>query len=275
MSHDRRHLTRRAALKHGAVAAGGLLVGGAGAATAGIGEGRVGHYHLNDHDDGTVEDASPHDNHGTLVGDVSVIHGGGQVGNAFAFDGGHVAIEDDASLGVETVTVAAWVNPTGTKAKEYIIDGRNHQYGLKEDDGSEVPRFFLFDEDNNLHRVDATSGLEEGVWTHVAATYDGAEMRIYLDGDLSATNSDPDAPIGVSAGPARLGDYIGDGYSFAGAIDEARIYDHALSDAEIRSLATMGGNGQGGNGGSNSNSQGGNGNGGSNSNGSGNGQGPP
>lgn len=254
MGDDQFGYSRRSVLKNGAIATGAIVLGGTaatGTAAAGIGDGRVGHYPLNNvRPDGTVPDASPNRNTGAVVGDVSIARGGGNVGNAMTLSGGHVEIADDDSLGVEEVTIAAWVKPDGTKAREYIFDGRNHQYGLKENDGTEVPRFFIFDDEDSLFRVDADAPLPEGVWTHVAATYDGESMTVYLDGEARGTNTAPSRPIGTSAGPARIGNYIGDGYSFSGSLDEVRVYSRALSESEIQSLAAMGGtsggNSQGG-----------------------------
>lgn len=249
MTEEKTGLTRRTALKHSALTIGLLAAGGSaatGAAAAGVGDARVAHYHLNnlhlnkgtaEKERNLVHDSSPYGNHGTNYGAEVV---SGKVGNAYAFDGAHVAIADDESLGVEAVTVAAWVKPRGVKSREYIFDGRNHQYGIKEVDGTEEPRFFVFDDQQTFYRVDADVSLTDGAWTHVAGTYDGASMRIYVDGEHLGTNDSPSRPIGVSSGPSRIGDYIGDGYGFSGAIDDVRVYNRALSSDEVAELASMG-----------------------------------
>lgn len=245
--------TRRGALRRGALAAGALILGGtatSGVATAGTGEGRVGHYHLNALQGRTgdrVQDASPHGNHGVNNG-ATVVHDG-QVGNAFAFDGGpsdgdYVAIADDDSLGVRSVTISAWVKPARQKDFEYVVDGQDHNYLLKESDGTEKPEFGVF-VGGGYNRLVATTPLPIGVWTHVAGTYDQEELRLYIGGSLDGTSDDPKGPIDVSSGEARIGRYLregpGDGYFFDGSIDEVRIYDRALDAGEIRSLASMGG----------------------------------
>lgn len=137
--------SRRSVLKKGALITGLSVVGSvtaSGTAAAGIGEGRVGHYPPNSiNPDDTVKDASPEDNDGVVFGDVSVAEGGGKVGNAFEFDGDsdYVEIDDDESLGVANVTVAAWVKPDGQERFEYLFDGRDHNYWIKEDDETETP----------------------------------------------------------------------------------------------------------------------------------------
>ncbi len=88
-----------------------------GTAAAGVGDGRVGHYTLNNlhlnKDSGEkewnhVHDASPAKNHGTNYGSELVKDGA--VGNAFEFDGNgaYITIGADSSLEVEEVTIAAW-----------------------------------------------------------------------------------------------------------------------------------------------------------------------
>ena len=75
--------------------------------------------------------------------------------------------------------------------------------------------------------------LPTNTWFHAAATYDGATMRLYLDGDevgrapkTGAIATNPLAPVDIGRSP--------DGSShLQGVIDEVRIYSRALSAAEI------------------------------------------
>src|SRR3989344_3881264 len=73
-------------------------------------------------------------------------------------------------------------------------------------------------------------------WTHIAATYDGASIMIYKNGDqvkkVSLTGS-----MVNSAHPLDIGHgFVGTDYYFLGKIDEARIYNRVLTPAEIQSL---------------------------------------
>ncbi len=81
--------------------------------------------------------------------------------------------------------------------------------------------------------------LEPGVWYHVAATYDGARMRIYKDGvevaSTSKTGSVADGPgVSVAAGnqPAGAGSR-----AYDGLIDDLGIYNRALTQIELTALA--------------------------------------
>src|SRR5262245_19593246 len=77
--------------------------------------------------------------------------------------------------------------------------------------------------------------LTDGLYHHVAGSYDGDEMRMYFDGRL--------------IGSFRVGGQlaVGNGVLFShpgapldGALDDVRIYNRALSDAEIADLTTFG-----------------------------------
>jgi len=69
-------------------------------------------------------------------------------------------------------------------------------------------------------------------WTHIATTYDGANQRFYINGALVATKAQTGS-IAVGNQPLRIGGNNVSGEFFRGVIDEVRIYNRALSLAEI------------------------------------------
>jgi hypothetical protein len=70
-------------------------------------------------------------------------------------------------------------------------------------------------------------------WTHLAVTYDGAEIRTYVNGRLAATR-EQFGPLQVSAQPLRFGGDAVWPEWFAGRLDEIRVYDGALTASQIR-----------------------------------------
>ena len=78
-----------------------------------------------------------------------------------------------------------------------------------------------------------TSQLPINTWSHLASTYDGTTLRLYVNGtqvgSVATTGS-----IEVSSGVLRIGGNTIWGEYFSGLIDEVRIYNRALSATEIQ-----------------------------------------
>ncbi|MEZ5299655.1 MAG: LamG-like jellyroll fold domain-containing protein [Verrucomicrobiales bacterium] len=75
-----------------------------------------------------------------------------------------------------------------------------------------------------------------GEWTFAAATYDGAEMRLYLNGVLVASQAFSESiDYGGTGGTFYVGGSF-PGHQWLGGIDEVSVFDRAISDAEIAAL---------------------------------------
>jgi hypothetical protein len=81
--------------------------------------------------------------------------------------------------------------------------------------------------------VEGPGGLPVNEWSHVAGTYDGATLRLFVNGTQVASQ----AQIGnlqVNTGQLRIGGNTSPSEFFTGRIDEVRIYDVALDQSEIQ-----------------------------------------
>ena len=87
-----------------------------------------------------------------------------------------------------------------------------------------------------VNGVDYSTGgiaaLSLNTWSHLAATYDGTTIRLYVNGVEAGTAAGAGA-LPESANPLRIGGNAVWGEYFKGRIDEVRIYNRALSAAEI------------------------------------------
>jgi hypothetical protein len=82
----------------------------------------------------------------------------------------------------------------------------------------------------------ATMILEE--WTHVAVTYSNPDLTLYINGNGETFS--PGYTLGTINEPLILGcDFPGGDEYFHGLLDEVRIYDRVLSEAEILFLANL------------------------------------
>ena len=182
----------------------------------------------------TANDSSTAKNNGTINGPVSST--GGKFGRALSFDGTNdrVDVPDAASLDLTTgMTLEAWVKPTSNVGWRTVImkeRGTDLLYALYSSNGSK-PRTENFTTVENT--AAGTTALPLNAWSHVASTYDGTNLRFYLNGALIATKATTGA-MPNTANPLRIGGNAVWGEYFAGLIDEVRVYNRALTEAELK-----------------------------------------
>jgi PKD repeat protein len=181
----------------------------------------------------TVTDVSGSGNHGTVVGATWVT---GRYGYGLSFGpGAYVSIADSASLDlVNGVTMEAWVNPSSLSGWMNLVLKPQGSAGICYafqacSSSGQAPSFGVTPSSSNLQ---APSGLPLNTWTHVAATYDGATMQIYVNG-VSVASRAQTGLLSTSADALTIGGNPG-GENFAGIIDEVRVYNRALSPTEIQ-----------------------------------------
>jgi len=178
-------------------------------------------------------DSSPFANNGTLNGATS--SASGKYGRALSFDGTNdrVDVPDAASLDLTSgMTLEAWVKPTAVSGWRTALmkeRGANLVYALYASNGA-VPTTENFTSTENSSP--GTTGLALNTWTHLASTYDGTTLRLYVNGtQVSAKTLGGAMP--ATANPLRIGGNGVWGEYFAGLIDEVRVYNRALSVGEI------------------------------------------
>jgi hypothetical protein len=189
---------------------------------------------------GSVGDASGLGNAGAISG--ASWSPAGKFGGALSFDGvdDWVTVADSSSLDLTgAMTLEAWAKPSVTKNWPTLIEkerSSNPAYALYANGDplyGDRPNLQLW-LDGQAREVRGDRTLPRGVWTHVAATYDGSAMRVYVDG-VEVGVDWRTGLIATSTGPLRIG---GNSSSvnefFSGLIDEVRIYNRALTAAEIK-----------------------------------------
>lgn len=190
-----------------------------------------------------VSDYSGYNNHGKVEGKAN--WKAGKYGNAFYFDGStHISVPNKDPLRQLThpMTVGCWVNPDSITGWHNIVEMD------KTDPASKVGGWKLgFNATKNVvwttygvKDFAGTTVIEVGKWTHVAATWDGAQAVIYINGK-------PEAPIpgggvidvkDVSQFPSLdIGWRRSSGSSFLiGYLDDLFVYNRLLTQDEISQL---------------------------------------
>jgi beta-galactosidase len=136
------------------------------------------------------------------------------------------------------LTLDAWVKPAPWNGDLRIIAKGDHQYALKMKD-EQTLEFFVHS--GTWHAVQATVPADfYGNWHRVSGTYDGATLRLYLDGKEIATAPFAGA-IDASSAEVNIGRDFETSWNdpsdidrlSAGTVDDVRIYDRALSAEEL------------------------------------------
>ena len=181
----------------------------------------------------TVADASGHSLTGTVSG--TTWSAAGKYGNALVFNGTSalVRVPNAASLQLTTgMTLEAWVNPAAVTNtwRDVIYKGDDNYYLEGTSAQGQTPAMGGTFSPNPLN---AASALTANAWSHLAGTYDGATMRLYVNGVQAASRAQTGA-IATSTNPLQVGGDGIYGQFFQGMIDEVRIYNRALTPAEIQ-----------------------------------------
>ncbi|MCU0913719.1 MAG: hypothetical protein MUC88_04040 [Planctomycetes bacterium] len=200
----------------------------------------VGWWKMDDENANLAVDYSGYDNYGTLLGPTFVE---GQFGEALSLDGldDYVDCGNGASLNIrDRITIACWIKVAAfSRTWEAIIAKGDNAYRLSRSNTSGVAA------GNSVHfgcngptggNLDGITVVTDNAWHHVALVYDGINKIIYIDGREDARVAST-GQIAVNTYPLFLGENSQSrGRQLKGRVDDARIYNRALTLDEIRKL---------------------------------------
>lgn len=184
--------------------------------------------------------------------------GAGEVGYGFLFNGAtaRIVVPDAPTLRLtNALTVEAWVNPRSYSGFARgilqkwggVLDQRNYSFDINPDGRG----YIIVSSDGgfvNVLQLFGTSTVTLNQWTHLAATYDGTTLRYFVNGRLENSAA---WTQGMFAGtsPVIIGAAFGNTTNsvmshFDGQIDEATIYNRALTPTEIAGIYAAGASGK-------------------------------
>jgi galactose oxidase-like protein/concanavalin A-like lectin/glucanase superfamily protein/Big-like domain-containing protein len=199
-------------------------------------------------DEGTgtiARDSSGNGNRGSIVN--ALWTGSGHTGSALLFDGiaDYVSTPNSATVNVggQGLTVEMWANITSSSTLDYVLLGKPwtpgttgtppYQFGVEFDaNGAKTLDFFYGDDANGAQRGPFSMTPVLGAWTHVAWTFDGSTVRGYLDGVLKVSAAAAGS-IQARPSPVETGVDGGLNQGYKGRLDDVRIYNRALTLAEL------------------------------------------
>ena len=218
----------------------------------------IARYKLDECQGATANDASGNGNSGTItigasgtqtsVGTCTTsgawFNGvSGKYNSSLNFDGtdDYASIPDPASgildFGTNNHTHSVWVKTTDVNGGLLGKADAGATAAVLLDVVSGKARFFLRNSSASAVNVSSTTSINDGNWHHIVGVRDGTNISIYVDGKL---NSTPTAHGGINTSSAAA-QVIGDQttsspWPLAGQIDDARIYNYALTASQIKTL---------------------------------------
>lgn len=190
---------------------------------------------------GNMKDATDNQLHAVRGGEPSYEGSGTNAG--VVLNGSDQFVKLPYHVGdMPAMTFAAWVKGSSTTAWQRIFDfgnGEDEYLFLTPTNGSAMR--FEIKKDGVTQGLNATTTLGTGTWKHVAVTIGASEVAIYIDGVKNAsTTSITLRPSDVVPTMNYLGRSQFDADpTFAGSIGDVRLYNYALSDAEVAALANQ------------------------------------
>ncbi len=221
-------------------------------ALAGLSDGLLVYFTFDTWEGPTVTDQSASGNNGRVVGTPAFVSQG-MVGGAYHFTAlygtpccssfrDYIYLDSNPTSHLPQFSVSLWLK-ADTAANYKVTSAATWP------PGSGWVLGFAYDEawtDNpagyQLHGPARFPGFVAGVWYHDVMTYDGVTYREYVNGELASEKvvDYPGALVGVGA-RLEIGAWSQHGFGYDGLVDEFRVYNRALTQAEVRELASVSG----------------------------------
>nr|MBA2305323.1 hypothetical protein [Acidobacteriota bacterium] len=198
----------------------------------------VGAYGLTEGTGAATMDSSGNSNTGALLNGAAWT--AGKYGFGVLLDGvnDHISIPNAPSLQLgRTGTIEAWVRINsggrwnGVLGKAGLSDDEAHSYAM-EIDTARRP-LCLIGDGTRINLAKSTTAMTPGQFYHLACTWDGAQLRLYINGALSKAVTQTITPA-ANPSPLVIGQYGGNVNYLGGVIDEVRIFNVAVTQANIQ-----------------------------------------
>jgi hypothetical protein len=190
-----------------------------------------------------ARDSSPNGNDAVFNGGAKWDNG--KFGKGISLDGtdDYLSAQDSDSLDIsgEAMTIVAWANSDAwTASWNHIIrkapeNPRIYILGVH---NTGLAFTFLKTDAMQVSDIQGATALPTGEWIHLAMTYDGQEVVIYVNGEVDAT-APASGVIEASEDELRIGRGAPAGY-FTGTLDEIAIFSVALDQDEIKDIMNEG-----------------------------------
>ena len=205
----------------------------------------IAHWKFDEEADDIAVDSSKNGLNGNLIGDPNRVPG--RINGAILFDG----VDDYVDCGnnpiyntiTKQITVSCWIKVNlFDPSWQAIITKGDHSWRLSRSNLSDKLHFAT--SGNVLGKkdwLDGKTNVNDGNWHHVAGVNNGSNLNLYVDGVLDASWSTVTGPLKTDNFKVFIGanEESKNSRYWNGIIDDVRIYNRGLSEAEIKSLYAL------------------------------------
>jgi hypothetical protein len=188
---------------------------------------------------GNANDLSGYNHHGTVNGATLTTDRFGNIDGAYEFDGinDFISIPQSPSLNIENeLSISVWIKPTAfpTSGNMMILGKSNYTSATNYLLRIKPNGFLQFEYKTFANSSDNPLLLNQ--WNHVVVTSNTSnEKQVYVNNVLAAHTSQS-SPFGLVSNPVTIGAASYNSEYFNGSIDDVKIYQKALSDADVAQL---------------------------------------
>jgi hypothetical protein len=213
----------------------------------------IAHWSMQNRSGNTVYDIK-RTNHLTVSGGVTFGEEYGVVGEGVHFNGVDGRLGTASDTATNYFSFGAWIRAEvpheidtqstsgigGTSGQRYAFEPENRATNAGAGLSVGTNGISVYEHGDSYMPATAVYSANIGTgWNHIMVVYDNKRAHIYLNGVLVRTGlTSPRSLVYAPRGLGRYGSYG----SFLGSMDEVRIYNRALSAAEVRTLYEMGSN---------------------------------
>lgn len=209
----------------------------------------VGCWRMDDGSGSSLLDGSPAHTHDATLINSPLFGTPGKIGTHSLILIGtsqYASIPDDPAFAFTTsLTVSIWLKPVVAADQGLMVKSSGSagfELALSVSNSSDPPAsqkvFFRLNGDDSLRVNSETAYPTDGSWLHAAAVYDGSTLRLYING-VQESSLAASTPVSSNTATLILGaNSEGSSGWFTGELDDARLYNRALSDTEIAALAS-------------------------------------